>query len=512
MLASKITNRLPRGFFHSPWLIIIVFSCLGFIGILNHAMWRDELNPWLIVRDSTSFTELVANIRYEGHPVLWYFSLAFLRQLADTPLVMQMFHLAIAIIAVTLFCLYSPFSQKQKILFTFGYFPFYEYLVISRNYAFSLLFIFAFCAAFPSRKKTYFYLATFLGLLANSSVYALFVSFSLFLTLLAEFCFNSQQRQQYLQQSNKYDLFLSLGIIIFSFLLSVYIITPPSDSYLHGGLDNGWVVQLDFRNLLKTTGRLFGSYLLIIPTRKRWLDLIVCGVVALLIAFLTLVKLSKKPFPFFFYSAGTSIILMFTYLRFSGMPRHFGHLYLVFIAALWLAKYYPDSNFLIQKVPFFNKFNQTAHKWHNIVFMVILSVQFCGGIYAFSRDLIIPFSAARETANYLQKSQLANEFIVASRDANMAALSGYLNRKLYYPELQKMGSYTLFKGSRQPVEQAEVLRQITVLLKNQPEKKKMLLILHKELKNSRNDLNIVPVKNFTRAWVDSERYYLYWVD
>lgn len=504
----KYTSILP---FHSPWFIIIIFSVLGLIGILNHSMWRDELNPWLIVRDSEDFGDLITNIHYEGHPVLWYFSLAILRKIVDNPIIMQIFHLTITVVSVAVFCLYSPFSYQQKFLFSFGFFPFYEYLLISRDYAFSMLFIFTFCTVFSSRKRTYTYLAILLGLLANSNVYGFFVSFSLSLTLLAEFCFDSEHRQQYFSQSQKYDLFLSIVIIISSFILSIYILTPPTDSYLYGGLNNGWLMQLDIRHLLRSIGRIFGSYLLIIPAHKRWLDLIVCAAIALFIVILTLIKLSKKPVTLFFYIIGTCVIFAFTYLRFIGMPRHFGHFYLVMIAALWLGSYYQESTVLLNKFSIRPNSITFVQKWHHIAFMLILYVQFGGGIYSFSRDLVVPFSASRETAEYIQKAGLDNEFIVASRDANMAPLAGYLNRKFYYPELQKMGSFTLFKKGRQDVEQAEILSQINSLLTNKDGQKKILLILNKKLNVNRNDLKIVAIKDFQRGWVDSERYYLYWV-
>ncbi|MCW5317017.1 hypothetical protein GTQ43_25315 [Nostoc sp. KVJ3] len=505
----KYTSRLP---FHSPWIIIIIFSPLGLMGILKHSMWRDELNPWLIVRDSESWGDLIANIHYEGHPALWYFCLLLLIKIVDNPIIMQIFHLVITVVSVTIFCLYSPFNHQQKFLFSFGFFPFYEYLLISRNYAFSMLFTFVFCTVFSSRKITYAYLAILLGLLANSSAYGLLLSLSLLLTLLVEFCFDSEHRHQYFTQSQKYDLFLSIGIIIFSFILSIYIITPPPDSYLYGGLNNGWVIQLDIHHFLRSIGRIFSSYLLIIPAHKQWLDLIVCAIVTLFIVTLTLIKLSEKPVIFFFYTIGNCIILAFTYFRFLGMPRHFGHFYLVLIAALWLGSYYQKSPVLFNKFSVHPNSIIFVHKWHHIALMLILYTQFIGGIYSFSRDLFIPFSASRETSQYIQKAGLDREFIVASRDANMAPLSGYLNRKFYYPELQTMGSFTLFKKGRQEVEQAEILNQINSLLQNQDQQNKILLILNKKLNAKRNDLNIVPIKYFGRSWVDSEQYYLYWVD
>ncbi|MEH1839019.1 MAG: hypothetical protein V7L20_09675 [Nostoc sp.] len=475
-------------------------------------MWRDELNPWLIVRDSESLGDLIANIRYEGHPLLWYFSLEILRKIVDNPIIMQIFHLAITIVSVTLFCLYSPFNYKQKFLFSFGFFPFYEYLLISRNYAFSMLFIFAFCTIFPSRKITSIYLAILLGLLANSSAYGLLVSFSLSLTLLAEFCFDNEHRQQYFSQNRKYDLFLSIVIITFSFILSIYIITPPTDSYLHGGLNNGWLTKLDIRHLLRSISRIFGAYFLIIPQYKKWLDLIICTIISLIIVILTLIKLSKKPVPLFFYIIGNFVIFAFTYFRFIGMPRHFGHFYLVMIAALWLGSYYQESLIILNNFTVRPNSITFVYKWHHIALMLILYIQFFGGIYSFSRDLFVPFSASRETIQYIKKTGLVNEFIVASRDANMAPLSGYLNRKLYYPEIQKMGSFTLFKNGRKDVEQAEILNQINFILKNKDEQNKILIILNRKLNVNLNELKIVPIKDFQRSWVDTERYFLYWVN
>jgi hypothetical protein len=75
-----------------------------------------------------------------------------------------------------------------------------------------------------------------------------------------------------------------------------------------------------------------------------------------------------------------------------------------------------------------------------------------------------------------------------------------------------MGSFTLFQKGRKDVEQAEILSQINSLFKNQDEQKKILLILNHQLNVNRNDLKISPITDFQRAWVDSERYYLYWVD
>jgi hypothetical protein len=474
-------------------------------------MWRDELNPWLIIRDSESFADLIGNIRYEGHPVLWYFSLALLRKVVDHPIIMQLFHLSLAIASVTIFWLYSPFKYRQKLLFTFGYLPFYEFLLISRNYAYGMLFISTFCAFFPTRKKTYIFLATFLGLMANSNAYSLFISFGLLITLIVELCFDSEHRNEYFSKAKKYDFLLSSIIVIFAYLLAVSIIVPPADSYLHGGLNDGWSIKMDIHHLFKTMGRFFGGYFLIIPSSKKWLDLIVCTLISFFTIIVTAIKLSKKPVPLFFYVFVNLQIITFAYFRFSGVGfRHFGHFYLIFIAALWLESYYQESHILHQKFKFLIKPFKFAQKWQHIILMVTLYAQFFGGIYGFTRDLVVPYSASHQTSEYIRKSNLDNEFIVASRDANMAALSGYLNRKFYYPELQKMGSFTLFKQGRENVDHAEVIRQVNLLLENDKYNNKVLMILHRELELKPDNLKIIPIKYFEKAWIDTERFYLYW--
>ena len=507
--------RLPQGlraFLHAPWLIVFIFSTLGSIGMLRHSMWRDEMNTWLIVRDSHSFLDLVGNVHYQGHPVLWAVSLAFLRNIADTPFVMQLFHLILAISAATIFWFFSPFSWRQRILFIFGYLPFYKYLLFSRNYALGMLSLFAFCTFFNQRKEKYIFLSILLGLMANSNAYALFISFALSLTLLLEFFLDTEHRKHYLSQSRKYDLPASCLILLLCYLLAIYIIIPPADSYNHGGLASGWFIQADLHRFFVTLGRLFAGYTLITPTSKRWIDLIFCGLIALFIFVLTLFKLFPKRLPTFFYVAATFEILAFTYLRFLGIgPRHFGHFYLILLSSLWLVSFFEGESAFPNGIPLRQSLLSSAKKWHHVVLIMLLYIQFFGGIACYFGDVIKPFSASRETAHYIQKNQLEKEFIVASRDANMAALSGYLNRKFYYPELQDMGSFTLFKEGRNEVKQDEILRQVSALLQSQEEGNKILLILNKKkLSASRDDLQITPIKAFKNAWTDTETYYLYW--
>ena len=107
--------------------------------IINHELWRDELQAWRIATSSGSIDELFSNSRYEGHPAIWYLSLYLISRLSDNPIAMQVLHILIGISATFVMCKYAPFSRWQKASLSFGYFMFFEYFIVSRNYAFGVL-------------------------------------------------------------------------------------------------------------------------------------------------------------------------------------------------------------------------------------------------------------------------------------------------------------------------------------------------------------------------------------
>ncbi|MBT9311396.1 hypothetical protein [Leptothoe kymatousa] len=499
-----MTLRLPRwlhSLYKSPWTAVLLVAVLGLIGALNHSMWRDEMNVWLIARDSPSWAAFVENVHYDrAHPGLWHVLVAGLYHLFGHPIAMQVFHWLLAMGSVLLIWRFSPFSHGQKWLITFGYLPFYEHLLIARNYAVAMVLLFAICALWPQRQRAYWPLAGLLVLLANSNVYALLIAIALAITLAIELLFEANLRRNWL------DILLSGGVIIAGCALALYFILPPSD-VVNQALGE-YTTGIDLRQLLKAIGRIFGGYYIIIPNGARYLDLAVCGAIALVSCFCIGRRLLRKPYALTFYLLGNGILLAFTYAKF--MPsaiRHYGNFYLILVASLWIASHYSPSPALAQKI--FPKQGQTTDlKWFNRVFTTILVAHCLGGVFLFTTDLRIPYSASRKAAAYMRQANLQDEFIVASRDAQMASLSGYFGQPFYFPERQAMGSYTLFfKGARREVTQPEVIQQVQQLIADHP---KILLVLTKELETPINGLAIEPIEQFTRAWQDEE-YYLYWV-
>jgi len=201
-------------------LLLASFFALGLLLILNHSLWQDEWQAWLIARDSRSLAELFHNFRYDGHPGLWYLTLYGLSRFTAQPLAMQLFHLALATAAVWVFLRFSPFTRLQKILFVFGYFPFFEYAVISRNYAAGVLLIFTYGAVFPRDfPKKYLLLSIILFLLCQTSVYGVLLALALAVaSAYGEFTGNRQNLAKC-----KYQLLAAGGLFLAGLILAVQL-------------------------------------------------------------------------------------------------------------------------------------------------------------------------------------------------------------------------------------------------------------------------------------------------
>ena len=51
--------------------LLLVFVVLIFLTMINHELWRDEAQAWLVVRDLSPLG-IIDHVKTEGHPLLWY--------------------------------------------------------------------------------------------------------------------------------------------------------------------------------------------------------------------------------------------------------------------------------------------------------------------------------------------------------------------------------------------------------------------------------------------------------
>ena len=170
-----------------------MYLLVSLFAIYHHEMWRDEMQAWLLARDSSNLVDLLRHMKYEGHPALWHLILMPVTRLSESPIGMQVTHLVIATTTVFLIVKYSPFTPFQKFFFVFGYYPLYEYNVVCRNYAIGLLLVVVLCILLEQRYKSPVRVAITLFLLSHTSVYALILVIGTTIGLGVDYLLNSQK-------------------------------------------------------------------------------------------------------------------------------------------------------------------------------------------------------------------------------------------------------------------------------------------------------------------------------
>jgi len=201
-----------------PDILFGLLVILNVVRTLRHAMWRDEFQAFQIATHSANFSELFHNFRYEGHPGLWYGLLWGMSHISTDPILMQLLHIGIAVGAWLLVYRCSPFTTIEKFLLILSYFLFWEYFVISRNYALVALLGFGFIALRGSRSSFEFVPWVLLGLLANTFVYGTIWSMALAAVFVAE------------QKNNLTTRFIG-GMCVYLVCLSIAIATTTLPSF-----------------------------------------------------------------------------------------------------------------------------------------------------------------------------------------------------------------------------------------------------------------------------------------
>ena len=520
----------------------------------HHEMWNDELQSWLIARDSTSLSELHSNLTYQGHPFLWYLCLYVLAKLTHNPVIMQVLHLIIATGVVYVFLFFSPFNKLQKFLFCFSYFPLYEYGIISRNYSLGILFIFIFCALYSQPKRNYILLSLCLAWSSQTNVYSLIISLALALMIFGTEILKSIINNKKL--SSKLHFFVAIGIYLIGLLTaSAQIIRARGDSNIwnlestanvtfqpvadlaiqHNNYNSIAVLSdlytsiSDYSTVLTGIWRsyipipdtssqyLWGSNFLL-DTQKLYLGTtnlfpLITSIASLLLFLFFIAVFSKQKKVLFIYISGTVAIYIFGFVAKIPLLRHNGHLFILLMICYWLL-HSSNKEKRSQKRMRESKLISFARKEQTVVFTIIMFIQLYAGMELYIRDLIQPFSNINGVVEFIRTNQLEESLIIGSRDNNTLALSAWLNRKIYYPEIAGFGTYTVSTPESVPrninISESEIIQQAQKL--EQESNQNILLVMNKQLKINLEDSNIRLIAAFKEQSLINDKFFVYLVE
>jgi hypothetical protein len=490
----------------------LVFLCLSGAGALCHEFWRDELQAWLLARDSSSLRELFRNLRYESHPAIWHLLLYPLTRVTKNPAAMQLVHLGLAAIAVWLFLRFSPFTRPQKVIFCLGYFPVYEYSVISRNYAAGMLLLFAVCAAAGSRRPAP-QVGLLVAVLANTSVYGLIMAIALVPALWAGALLARAGGGRWPAREPA----TAAGVILagVGMALSVAQITPPADS----GFSSGWEGHSALSRIAIPLASLQAGYLPLplicdsfwntqLLLDNSWpLRFVAASLLAVALIALAVVSLRDSPAALWFYLSATAGLLLFAALFYVPRLRHGGHFYLALIAAFWLAGFggSPPHQLVGQPAG-----RRDPQRLRSCLLAVLLTVQAVAGLAALSLDWRLPFSAAPAAAAWLRMQELARFTLVGSPDFAASPLAAWLGRPIFYPERGEFGTFLRWDRHRRLLNRPELVAQLRARLR--ADDRPVLLVGKPDALRSEPGLRVTELARFTESVVPDERYSIYRVE
>ena len=493
-------------------VLTVMFLLASAFAISHHHMWRDELQAWLIARDSTSLFDLCRNMKYEGHPPLWHICLMPLTRLTTSPVAMQVFHLSIAAATIYLVARYSPFSNIQNIFFSFGYFTFYEYSIISRNYAIGLLLIIVFCVLYPRRYTTFPLVGIVFFLLAHTSVHALILVIVMAFSLSCDYLYLRKQIVQ-TTKINERAIWIGFCLTGLGIITSILQIAPPADS----GFAVRWHLNFDASRLAGVLGTVTNAFLPIpeaginywysrwIGEQPVWVMFLALATILLALICFVLV-LTRRPTALLMFLGCTFGLLVFFYVKHSGHIRHHGFVFIVFIMIVWIYRFCDEV-----KLPAdINYYSERLERPLSYMLTLILFVHLIGGMIAVYMDSKYVFSHAKRAAEYITDNGLTNMLMVGEKDTAATAVVGYLDKdRIYYPRGQRFGSFIIWDKSRlEKVSDRTVIEQAEALGEQHGEN--VLIIMNRQMdKAAVEGCPIMHLAHFSGSAVHTENFYLY---
>lgn len=449
-MASELPLQMPQPRV-LPTCITVMFFITGLLLVPSHEMWLDELQPWLMANHSESLAALLAHSRYQGHPPLWYL-FVWLISLAQLPLAaMQYAHLGIATAMVYIFARYAPFSIVQKILFTLGYYPLYEYCSITRNYSIEVVFIFLICVLWRYRTQHFILLGLCLFALSTTNVFGLIIAIIL-ATCIAGEKFLLRFHPACSPESSSLAPFITISALTgVGMAISMSHLLPPADA----AYSSPWYLGFYPERFYALLSNVRNAYLAVPGPRPffwhmnmfqghSWIEAI-AATFSLGCVVASGILLRKKVIPLFIFAASNFVILLFFYVKYLGSPRHHGQLFIIFIATLWIASFYKEPSFKGSASPG----TGTRERHLSFLLTIILAIHAIGGVKAQIHEHSVVFSAARETADYLKSKRLESAPLVGYPDVAVAPLLGYLgNQVAFFPQGHRFGSFVRWDTAR----------------------------------------------------------------
>ena len=155
-------------------LTIFLVGYFAFNGILlaGHEWWRDEANVWLMARELSPI-QLFGEIRYQGHPCLWYLLVMPFAKLGFPFKTISVISFLVMSFGAGIFTFKAPLHPITKFACLFSPVFSYFYPVVARNYCLIALLLILLAYYYPKRNEKPWLYGLMIGLLVQADTIAL---------------------------------------------------------------------------------------------------------------------------------------------------------------------------------------------------------------------------------------------------------------------------------------------------------------------------------------------------
>ena len=477
--------------------IAVVFLCLLYMQLWHHVLWRDELNALGIVWASPTASSLFWHIHHEGHPWLWYVILWIPSRFTRSVLVLKVVQGLVSTAVILFVALRSPFRRWEKVLVLSGYFFVFEYTVLSRMYGVLLLLFVLYLARRTRHPDAPIMSAVLLGLMASADTIGIILSGA----LLVEYVYTLHLHGKPLFPRR----IGVLALLVYGAMtvLAVWSAMPSADI--------SWrTTGKPFKDA-KDLSHLYGAFLnyMILPfvpvksprSHFFWNPTLHLNVYVYTIPMLIVIWLLFSAF-----RGECSVLLMLAmtvlagtmlgHFIYPGSERHFGIVFLAFLAGAWVQRARAPSKLLPRPV------------------YVLLAVSSLASVLALIGSWYRPFSYDKAAADWLRRTGLDRMPLVGDEDTSAVDVAQYLHRSVYMIECSCEDTYLLYSTRRDNYKKTDEAQRVLEAAHHYHDEPILFMMVHEMHPNEREQLlaegfTIEPLASFSQAEEVSENFYFY---
>ena len=417
----------------SLWIAFAIYAIITGVLSLRHAMWRDELQLWLVGSKSNSLSELIQNKQNEIRPYIWFVICWFFSRFTSNPEILKLFNYLLSICFA--YILLFKFKQNLflRIAFLFGFLPIFGYSAIAEQYMLGLLIVLIVVRGIVENAPLK-WLCLQLAILANIDLFCLFISMGL-----ATIILGTQIKEHFSQEQNQKTInSLLIGPLCYSIAVafSLFSMWPPKELKMEDRYIERSVIEIAKR----TNSALVRSYF---PFFNRdagnVLNTSIFSILSLIaiIALLTLVIaiIRQNSITGFGFMISNFLLLIWMGVGYAQYWWHFGPLFITYFGGVLLLSPRSKSGAPMGKILYTQIFL--------ILFAQIIAVFSGPNLGVLTRK---PYSNAKPTAQFISQICKTDCTIITNAESTGASISAYLGgRSLYYVNAQSFGTFALWE-------------------------------------------------------------------